>query len=66
MEWHDFPAEIAGTDSDARVRALGPVPGGEMAPAEAEPVVVAPELSSLVAKLERRKASQEQVFETGR
>jgi CHAT domain len=66
MEWHDFPLEIASGGNGDRVRVLGPVPGGEMSPDDAEPVVVADGLATLVAKLERRKASQEQVFEIGR
>lgn len=65
MEWHDFPLEIAGTADNARVRVLGPVPGGEMAPGQAERILVAADLSALLPKLERRKASEEQVFKIG-
>lgn len=65
MEWHDFPLEISGAGNDARARVLGPVLGGEMSSNEAEPLAVGRELSRLVPKLERRKASRDQVFEVG-
>ena len=66
MEWHEFPIEIAGDPGAPRVRVLGPVLGGEMAASAAEPVVVAPEVATLIGKLERRKATPEQVFGLGR
>jgi hypothetical protein len=66
MRWLDFPVEIAVIEGKPTARVVGAVGGGEMAAAEAEPVEIPANLDPLLRRLERRKASRDQVFALGR
>ncbi|RME49692.1 MAG: CHAT domain-containing protein [Chloroflexi bacterium] len=69
LTYRDFNIEITEFQDDGafKVRVIGQTPGGEMRAADAETVTYIPgDFSRLLGKLERRKATQDELFELGK